>query len=196
MVSSPPARENGDVILCPGSLFSLTCTHDNVRAEQTRWEILNYGLAPLIPRVASHEPDTDKSESLGPFNFTMISDGSGPTLTSTVEATVTESLNGTVVLCRDGGSSNSTIVGRVTVRVVGMSLSADSPIYVMMLFTCCSPAPRSILKRFYFIYQSTIQVLHLCLQLSILLSQQPLEESGSLSRVMGYLGQISVTVLV
>ena len=118
MVSSPPARENGDVIVCPGSLLSLTCTHDNVRAEQTRWEILNYGGAP-IPRVAFHEPDTDKSESLGPFSFTMISDGSGPTLTSTVEATVTESLNGTVVLCRDGGSSTSTTVGRVTVRIVG-----------------------------------------------------------------------------
>ena len=120
MVSSPPARENGDVIVigCPASLLSLTCAHNNVRAEQTRWEILNYGEAP-IPRVASHEPDTDKSESLGPFSFTMISNGSGPTLTSTVEATVTESLNGTVVLCRDGGSSNSTTVGRVTVRVVG-----------------------------------------------------------------------------
>ena len=69
--------------------------------------------------MASHEPDTDKSESLGPFIFTMISDGSGPTLTSTVEAIVTESLNGTEVLCRDGGFSTSTTVGRVTVRIVG-----------------------------------------------------------------------------
>ena len=118
MVSSPPARENGDVIGCPGSLLTLTCAHDNVRAEQTRWEILNYREAP-IPRVASHEPDTDKSESLGPFSFTMISDGSGPTLTSTVEATVTESLNGTEVLCRDGGLMGNDVEGRVTVRVVG-----------------------------------------------------------------------------
>ena len=114
LVSNPSAHENGHVIGCPGSSLSLTCTHDNVRSEQTRWEILNYGEAP-IPRVASHEPDTDKSESLGLFIFTMISDGSGLTLTSTVEATVTESLNGTEVLCRDGGSSNSTTVGRVTV---------------------------------------------------------------------------------
>ena len=69
--------------------------------------------------MASHEPDTDKSQSLGPFSFTMISDGSGPTLTSTVEATVNESLNGTEVLCRDGGCKSNDVEGRVTVRVVG-----------------------------------------------------------------------------
>ena len=69
--------------------------------------------------MASHEPDTDKSESLGPFIFTMISDGSGLTLTSTVEATVTESLNGNEALCRAGGLMGNDVEGRVTVRVVG-----------------------------------------------------------------------------
>ena len=97
------------------------------------------GEAPF-PRVASHEPDTDKSESLGPFSFTMISDGSGPTLTSTVEATVTESLNGTEVLCRDGGSSNSTIVGRVTVRVVGECLCVCTRVCVRTKVCACEYA--------------------------------------------------------
>lgn len=124
MISSPPARENGDVIVCPESSLSLTCSHNNVEAEQTRWEVSSYG-EDLIPRVASHEPNADKSQSFGPFSFTMISNGSGPTLTSTVVATVTDSLNGTVVLCKAGGLNSSTVEGRVTVHVVGM--------YMMMI---------------------------------------------------------------
>lgn len=114
LISSPAAEENGDVIVCPGSLLTLTCIHNNARAEQTRWEMVIGNIT--IASVALH--DTSTGSSFGPFTFLEISDTSGPTLTSTVEATVTESLDGTVVLCRAGGLSDDAEVDRVTVRTL------------------------------------------------------------------------------
>ena len=106
LVSNP-----SDVIVCPGSLLSLTCEHNNVRDEQTRWETVTGNTTSAS--VALH--DTSTGSSFGPFTFLEISDTSGPTLTSTVVATVTESLDHTVVVCRAGGRSFNTVERRVTV---------------------------------------------------------------------------------
>ena len=116
MESSPAARENGDLIVCPGTIVNITCTHIN-RDNQTAWEVEGF------PRsVALHDLGQTTPTSVGPFNYSTIGGHSGPTLTSTIQTTVTESLNGTVVLCRAGGLPADTEVGRVTVRVVGTLL--------------------------------------------------------------------------
>ena len=104
--------------MCPGSSISLTCTHKNVEAEQTRWETVK-GARIISRSVALHGEDINNSQQFEPFGFTMISDCSGLTLTSIVQATANEALNGTMVLCRAGGLSADTEVGSVTVRVVG-----------------------------------------------------------------------------
>ena len=77
LISSPDAEANGDVIVCLGSLLSITGTH-NVRAEQTRWEMVTGNIT--IASVALHNIST--GSSFGLFTFLEISDTSGPTLTS------------------------------------------------------------------------------------------------------------------
>ena len=107
--------------MCPGELISITCAHDNVAGELTRWAVYYHSTtSTCTARVVSH---VARMEDLcGPFTITMISDISGPTLTSTAQTTATESLNGTVVECLAGGLSSSPQVGNVTLNVKGEDL--------------------------------------------------------------------------
>ena len=115
-LTSTPASKNGTVIVCSGELVSLTCTHNNTKDNQTRWETLNSESNSL----ALHGEPLRNSQSFGPFSFIYISDGSGLPLNSTAQANVNESLNGSVVLCRAGGSTTDPEEGRVAVLIVGM----------------------------------------------------------------------------
>ena len=55
----------------------------------------------------------------GPFTITMISDNSGPTVTSTAVSSDTSSVNGVTVQCFAGGLSSSPEVGSLNVSVLG-----------------------------------------------------------------------------
>ena len=98
--------------VCPGDSISIACTHDSVAGLLTRW---------ILPGVSicfvTH--DRQSPPDCSPFTITMVSDGSGQTLNSTIQTTVTESLDGTVVECRAGGFSTSPQVGNITIRIYG-----------------------------------------------------------------------------
>ena len=112
---SVPESDNNVLTVCPGSNLSFTCSHENVGSQLTRWE------TPLITIncVAFHDgvsPDPDCS----PFTITMTSDNSGSALTSTLEITVTEDLDGgTWFACRAGGFVRNDLVGNITIRLIG-----------------------------------------------------------------------------
>ena len=97
--------------VCPGDSISITCTHDNVAGQLTRW-ILN-GVSCTVVHDGSPPPNCS------PFNITMISDSSGSTLSSTVQIAATESLNSGRVECLAGGLLTSPQVGNITIRVIG-----------------------------------------------------------------------------
>ena len=58
-------------------------------------------------------------ENCSQFTISNVNDSSGQTLTSTVQFTATESLNGTVVECLAGGFISSPQVGNVTIHLRG-----------------------------------------------------------------------------
>ena len=112
MLISVPETTDGVLTVCPGDSISITCTHDNVDDLLTRW---------ILPGVSicfvTH--DGQSPPNCSPFTITMVSDGSGQTLKSTIWTTVTESLDGTVVECRAGGFSTSSQVGNITIKIYG-----------------------------------------------------------------------------
>ena len=62
---------------------------------------------------------TQREETCGDSLTITISDNTGPTLTSTLQTIATESLDGTIIVCRAGAYSTSPQVGNVTIDVVG-----------------------------------------------------------------------------
>ena len=123
--------------MCPGDSISVTCTHDNVADLLTRWIIPGVSIC-FVTHDGQSPPDCS------PFTITMVSDGSGLTLSSTIRTTVTESLDDTVVECRAGGFSTSPQVGNITIRIYGTNTSHEFNIKANKLLI------------------NTIQILHLC----------------------------------
>ena len=62
----------------------------------------------------------------------MISDSSGPTLSSTAQIVATESLNSTRVVCLAGGLLTSPQVGSITIRVYVIG-KQETHIYVGLI---------------------------------------------------------------
>ena len=108
---------NRVLVVCPGDLLNITCIHDDVVGQLTRWEFSNEQSACIVAHDGTPPPDC------GSFTVSMISvyDGSASTASSTAQATANQLPNGTVVTCRAGGISTSPLVGSVTINVVGMS---------------------------------------------------------------------------
>ena len=101
--------------VCPGELVSLTCSHDNVNGELSRWEISG---AMSCNGLVSH--NTGFAEyTCGQFTITMVSNNTGPTVSSTIQIPVTEVLNGTLIKCFAGGLFSSPQVGNTTLNVIG-----------------------------------------------------------------------------
>ena len=113
---------NGVLSVCPGYEISLTCNHDNVGGEFSRWAIDG----PLFScfRVVNHYFPNIPTPC-GPVTFTNISNTSGPSLMSTAMVTVTKELNGAVAKCFAGRPSSSPQVGNVTINVFGEALLFD-----------------------------------------------------------------------
>ncbi|XP_064403230.1 uncharacterized protein LOC135348785 isoform X3 [Halichondria panicea] len=103
--------------VCPGELVSLTCSHDNVNGEQSRWEISG---AMSCNGLVSHT--TGFAEyTCGQFTITMVSNNTGPTVSSTIQIPVTEVLNGTLIECFAGGLFSSPLVGNTTLNVIDIN---------------------------------------------------------------------------
>ena len=99
--------------VCPGDSISITCTHDNVAGQLTRW------ILPGVVYTCYVTHDGSPPPNCSPFNITMISDNSGPTLSSTAQFAANESLNSARVECLAGGLLSSPQVGNITIRVIG-----------------------------------------------------------------------------
>ena len=111
-LTSVPEATDGVLTVCPGDSISIACTHDSVAGLLTRWILPGVSIC-FVTHDRQSPPDCT------PFTITMVSDGSGQTLNSTIRTTVTESLDGTVVECRAGGFSTSSQVGNITIRIYG-----------------------------------------------------------------------------
>ena len=101
----------------------MTCAHSNTGARQTRWEVSNNSQLAFYS-LADHDDKEGYPSNFSQYSFLEggIGGSSGITLTSTVVATATESLNGTVLVCRAGGQRSDPEAGNVTVHVVGTSV--------------------------------------------------------------------------
>ena len=107
---------NGVLSVCPGDEISLTCNHDNVAGELSRWAIdgLLFSCVGVVNHYSPNIPTF-----CGPVTFTNISNTSGPSLISTAMVTVTNELNGAVAKCFAGRPSSSPQAGNVTINVFG-----------------------------------------------------------------------------
>ena len=111
---------NPTLIACAGDQLVLTCTHDMVSNEATRWNFI-----PTFPgctrRIVNHN-NPDFVSPCGPFTFLNVTDfGQSPTeLSSTAVATTDESLSNTVIACYDSERNSANLVGNVTLCVIGM----------------------------------------------------------------------------
>ena len=103
--------------VCPGEVVSLTCFHDNVNGEQTRWQAIGLNDAVLCNRVVSHVTNTVE-DMCGSFSIININDNTGFTLNSTIVIPVTSDLDGVVIRCFAGGISSSPLFGNVTLNEI------------------------------------------------------------------------------
>ncbi len=117
-VTSVPESADGVLAVCPGNSISITCTHNNTAGEQTRWLVTASDTGAVeCEATATH---SSRIEQLcGPFTITMISDNSGPTVTSTAVSSDTSSVNGIRVQCFAGGLLSSPEVGSLNISRFG-----------------------------------------------------------------------------
>ena len=110
-LTSVPETTDG-VTVCPGDSISITCTHDNVAGQHTRWILPGLTTTCIVVHDGSLPPNCS------PFTITMISDSSGPTLSSTAQINAQinafESLNSARVVCLAGGPLTSPQVPALT----------------------------------------------------------------------------------
>ncbi len=102
---------DGVLTVCPGDRISVTCTHNNTAGITTRWELPDRSTCTVI-----HDGSTPNCD---PFTLTMISDFSGPTLSSTIEITVSDRmLDSETIICIAGiSATTSPVVGSVNISV-------------------------------------------------------------------------------
>ena len=111
---------NPTLIACAGDQLVLTCTHDMVSNEATRWNFI-----PTFPgctrRIVNHNNPTMVSPC-GPFTFLNVTgvDESPTELSSTAVATADESLNNTFIGCYDSERNSANLVGNITLCIIGM----------------------------------------------------------------------------
>ena len=105
---------DGALQLCPGTIVSLTCSHDST-GDLTRWEIG----APIECSAIAVHSTTPSSLMCGTFTINMVSAMNQPTRTSTLVLSADQSLNGAVVTCFTGGSTSDPQAGNLTIQVIG-----------------------------------------------------------------------------
>ncbi len=117
-VTSVPESADGVLAVCPGNSISITCTHNNTVGEQTRWRVTASDTGAVeCEATATHSSQIE--QLCGPFTINMISNNSGPTVTSTAVSSDTSSVNGVTVQCFAGGLAASPEVGSLNISVLG-----------------------------------------------------------------------------
>ncbi len=115
LLSSITDEEAVPLTVCPGELVSLTCSHDNIDGELTQWTISG---AMSCNGLVSHTTGFT-GYRCGEFIINMVSNNTGPTVSSTIQIPVTEALDGILIECFAGGHSSSPQVGNTTLNVIG-----------------------------------------------------------------------------
>ena len=110
---------NPTLLACAGDQLVLTCTHNMVSNQASRWNFI-----PTFPsctrRIVNHNNPTMVTPC-GPFTFLNVTgvDESPTELSSTAIATADESLSNTVIECYDSERNSANSVGRITMCVIG-----------------------------------------------------------------------------
>ena len=115
-MSQPSSYLNKYIIACDGDLISLICTHGNVGSGSSTWIISS----PVNCSTSIiHNPPID-APPCGPFTFSGVNEAlRGVTqLSSTAMATASTLMSGSVVECRSGIFSSSS-VGNLTLCIIG-----------------------------------------------------------------------------
>ena len=112
--STPPT-----LIACAGDQLVLTCTHDMVSNEASRWNF--FPTFPSCTRKIVDHNNPLSVEPCGPFTFLNVTgvDESPTELSSTAVATADESLSNTVIECYDSERKSANLVGNITLCVIG-----------------------------------------------------------------------------
>ena len=114
MESMPPHAE-GVLTICRGDIVSLICSHNNLNSGATRWTV-----GPTVNCAITTFHNSVDRESCGPFTFQDMSKSSQTTIKSMSTVEADASIDGVVVECRDNPGSPSTLIGRISICVVGM----------------------------------------------------------------------------
>lgn len=115
-LTSTPESINGVLTACPGDRISITCTHNITSGAFTEWRLPGVINICLVVHGGA-------SPNCAPFIVTMVSDSSGPTLSSTVEIDATEGLSGEVQCLSGPTVATVSVLSSVNISVAGEIIS-------------------------------------------------------------------------
>ena len=107
------------LIACVGHQILLTCSHDNDASGITRWIFS----PPVNCSTAIDHNNPLSTFPCGPFMFQKVTELTSDALlfNSTVVATASASMSGTVVECRDSTGRTFNQIGYITLCIIGKS---------------------------------------------------------------------------
>ena len=120
LVTTPPAI---DGVLTSCGATRLTCSHDNVAGESTRWRITAMNSSRLCRETIFHDDPTPMTPySCNEFSFediTVLSEAGSSLISTAVVNPLPLCLSGSQMECLAGPVSSSSVVGNVTLCVIG-----------------------------------------------------------------------------
>ena len=108
---STPESTNGVLTSCPGDRISITCTHNITSSALTQWRLPGVDSCLIAHGLPAPQ--------CLPFTVTMVSDGSGPMLNSTVAIIATEGLSGEVECLSGLNIASLSVLASVDISVAG-----------------------------------------------------------------------------
>ena len=116
LLESIPPHVDGILTAYHGDQISLTCSHNNPATAVTKW---SFSSPVNCDKAIDHNPPISTTSVCGPFMFVGISGLSCCHLNSTAVATASTSITGAVVECRDSAGLSPTVVGSITLCIIG-----------------------------------------------------------------------------
>ena len=112
-LTSTPESSNGVLTACPGDPISIICTHNITAGAITEWMLPGVSTQCLVVHGTGNVPNC------APFIVTMVSDNSGPTLSSTVQITAMDGLSGEVECLSGQNAASLSVLASVNISVAG-----------------------------------------------------------------------------